>query len=90
VNRVFRAPVIENVMATMGALRNALSYFYAHLFVALLAVESASFIDFFTRENRHIDLLLNLPVTNTEAKPTRPQTDSHAHPSDRPEMNARL
>jgi hypothetical protein len=56
VNRLFRAPVVENVMAAHRALRNASSFTYLHLMLALLAAKSASFTHFFTGKDCHIDL----------------------------------
>ena len=71
-NRVVPASVIENVMATMGALGNGLPSIDTYLLVALLAVESAAFIDFFTRENCHMTsvMLLNwhTPGTNSRSE----------------------
>jgi hypothetical protein len=56
VNRVLPAPVVENVMAAIRALRNALSLPYFDFMIAFLAAEGGSFGNFFTGKDCHITL----------------------------------
>jgi hypothetical protein len=56
VNRVLPASIVENIMAAIRALGNALSLSYLDFMVAFLAAESGSFADLFTGKNCHVTL----------------------------------
>jgi hypothetical protein len=73
VNGVLPASVVENIMAAMRALGNALSRSHFDFMVAFLAAKGGSLVDFFTGKNGHVTLQffsVNGQPANNEQYPT--------------------